>query len=210
MSEYQALLQKIQEGDFAGVQKAVKDFIAQGKSAQEVIQKGIVPALDSVGEKFSRGEAFIPEMLIAAKASQKGLEILKPLLAQGSFQPKGKVVIGTVKGDLHDIGKNIVAMMLENAGFQVVDLGFDVAPEKFVDVLKTEKAQILAMSCLLTTTMMSAKDTVEALRAAGLYGQVRIMIGGPPTSEAYARQIGADFWGKDAYDAVQQARIYAA
>jgi 5-methyltetrahydrofolate--homocysteine methyltransferase len=209
MSEYQALLERIQEGDFAGVQKAVREFLAQGRRPEEVIQKGIVPALDIVGEKFSRGEAFIPEMLIAAKASQKGLEILKPLLAKGDFQPKGKVVIGTVKGDLHDIGKNIVGMMLESAGFQVFDLGFDVGPEKFVNALKAESAQILAMSCLLTTTMMSVKDTLEALRAAGLYGKVRVMIGGPPTSEAYARQIGADFWGKDAYDAVQQARIYA-
>ncbi len=210
MPDYRALLEKIQEGDFAGVQKAVREFLAEGKSPDEVIQKGIVPALDVVGEKFSRGEAFIPEMLIAAKASQKGLEILKPLLAKGNFQPKGKVVIGTVKGDLHDIGKNIVGMMLESAGFQVIDLGFDVPPEKFMNAVKAEQAQILAMSCLLTTTMLSAKDTVEALRREGLYGKVRVMIGGPPTSGDYARQIGADFWGKDAYDAVQQARIYSA
>ncbi len=209
MSEYEALIGEIQDGDFAGVQQLVNEFLATGRSPHEVIQKGIVPALDRIGEKFSRGEVFIPEMLIAARASQKGLEILKPLLAKTDFRPKGKVVIGTVKGDLHDIGKNIVGMMLESAGFQVLDLGFDVAPEKFVNAVKAEEAQILAMSCLLTTTMLSAKDTMDALRASGLSGKVRVMIGGPPTSADYARQIGADFWGKDAYDAVQQARVFA-
>ncbi len=209
MSDYQSLVERIQEGDFAAVQTLVREYLAQGRSPEEVIQKGVVVALDIVGEKFSRGECFIPEMLIAARASQKGLEILKPLLVKGSFQPMGKVVIGTVKGDLHDIGKNIVGMMLESAGFQVLDLGCDVAPEKFVEVLQAEGARILGMSCLLTTTMFSLRDTMEALRAAGLYGRVRVMIGGPPTSGDYAREIGADFWGKDAYEAVQQARIYA-
>ena len=132
-------------------------------------------------------------MLVSAKASQKGLEILKPLLAKSGFKPKGKIVLGTVKGDLHDIGKNIVAMMLEWAGFEVIDLGCDVAPEKFIDTLKAEKAQILAMSCLITTTMISMKNTMDALKEAGLMGKIKVMIGGAPITEEFTLKIGADF-----------------
>jgi 5-methyltetrahydrofolate--homocysteine methyltransferase len=196
----------IQEGNFVETQNQVKALLAQGKSPGEIIQKGIIEALDIVGKKFSEGECYIPEMLVSAKASQKGLEIVKPLLVKEGFQPKGKIVVGTVKGDLHDIGKNIVAMMLEGAGFQVIDLGYDVPPEKFVEALKTEKAAILALSCLITTTMISMKNTMDALKEAGLLGKVNVMIGGPPTTEDFARKIGADFRGKDAYDAVEQAR----
>jgi 5-methyltetrahydrofolate--homocysteine methyltransferase len=206
MATYEELMTVIQEGNFVETQNQVKALLAQGKSPGEIIQKGIIEALDIVGKKFSEGECYIPEMLVSAKASQKGLEIVKPLLVKAGFQPKGKIVVGTVKGDLHDIGKNIVAMMLEGAGFQVIDLGYDVPPEKFVEALKTEKAAILALSCLITTTMISMKNTMDALKEAGLLGKVKVMIGGPPTTEDFARKIGADFRGKDAYDAVEQAR----
>ena len=206
MATYEELMTVIQEGNFVETQNQVKALLAQGKSPSEIIQKGIIEALDIVGKKFSEGECYIPEMLVSAKASQKGLEIVKPLLIKSGFKPKGKIVLGTVKGDLHDIGKNIVAMMLEGAGFQVIDLGYDVAPEKFIETLRTEKAQILALSCLITTTMISMKNTMDALREAGLLGKVKVMIGGPPTTEDFAKKIGADFRGKDAYDAVEQAR----
>jgi 5-methyltetrahydrofolate--homocysteine methyltransferase len=206
MATYEELMRVIQEGNFVETQNQVKALLAQGKSPSEIIKKGIIEALDIVGKKFAEGECYIPEMLVSAKASQKGLEIVKPLLVKAGFQPKGKIVVGTVKGDLHDIGKNIVAMMLEGAGFQVIDLGYDVAPEKFVEALKDEKAAILALSCLITTTMISMKNTMDAIREAGLFGKIKVMIGGPPTTEDFAKKIGADFRGKDAYEAVEQAR----
>jgi 5-methyltetrahydrofolate--homocysteine methyltransferase len=206
MASYEELATVIQEGNFVETQNQVRALLDQGKSPSEIIQKGIIEALDIVGKKFSEGECYIPEMLVSAKASQKGLEIVKPLLVKAGFQPKGKIVLGTVKGDLHDIGKNIVAMMLEGAGFQVIDLGYDVPPERFIETLKSEKPQILAMSCLITTTMISMKNTMDAVKEAGLLGKVKVMIGGPPTTEDFAKKIGADFRGKDAYDAVEQAR----
>ena len=208
MSGYEELQEMIQRGNFAGTENLVKALLDQGIPADEIIQIGIITTLDIVGKKFSEGECFIPEMLVAGKASQKALEILKPLLVGSDFKSKGKIVLGTVKGDLHDIGKNIVAMMLEGAGFQVIDLGYDVAPEKFVEAIKKENAQILAMSCLLTTTMISMKNTMDALREAGLYGKVKVMIGGPPTTDDFAKKIGADFRGKDAYKGVEQARFF--
>jgi len=208
MSEYEELLKIIQQGDFMGTQNLVKALLDQGNSPNQIIQKGIIVALDIVGKKFSSGECYIPEMLVAAKAAQKGLDILRPLVAMEGFKPKGKIIIGTVKGDLHDIGKNIVAMMLESAWFAVIDLGYDVPPEKFVKAITTENAQILAMSCLITTTMISMKYTMDAIREAGLYGKVKIMIGGPPITDDFAKKIGADFRGKDAYEAVKQAERF--
>jgi 5-methyltetrahydrofolate--homocysteine methyltransferase len=205
---YEQLVKVIQQGDYVETQNLVKALLDQGKSPDEIIQEGIVVALDIVGKKFSAGECYIPEMLVAARASQKGLDILSPLLAKTRFKPRGKVVIGTVKGDLHEIGKNILVMMLKGAGFHVIDLGFDVAREKFVKTLETENAQILAMSCLLTTTMISMENTMEALREAGLSGKVKVMIGGPPTTDDFAKQIGADFRGRDAYEGVQQAKLF--
>jgi 5-methyltetrahydrofolate--homocysteine methyltransferase len=208
MSDYLKFIKMIEEGNFIETQNLVRTLLDQGESAHEIIQKGIIEALDLVGKKFSAGVCYIPEMLVAARASQKGLEILKPFLVDTDFKPKGKVVIGTVKGDVHDIGKNIVSMMLKAAGFQVADLGTNVPPQQFVDTVKTENAQILAMSCLLTTTMISMKDTMDAVRESGLYGKVKVMIGGPPITDDYALKIGADFRGKDAYDAVERAKQF--
>ncbi len=209
MASYDELIKAVQEGNFGETQNQVNALLAQGQPPNEIIQKGIVETLDIVGKKFSEGECFIPEMLVAAKASQKGLEILKPLLVKADFPPKDTIILGTVQGDLHDIGKNIVSMMFEGAGFHVIDLGYDVSPEKFVNALKTEKARILAMSCLITTTMISMKNTMDALKESGLLGTIKVMIGGPPTTDDFAMKIVADFRGKDAYDAVAQARVFA-
>jgi len=206
MASYEELMEVIQEGNVAETQNQVRALLDEGKSPNDIIQKGIVEAMDIVGKKFSEGECYIPEMLVSARASKKGLEIVKPLLVKSGFKPRGKIILGTVKGDLHDIGKNIVGMMLEGAGFEVIDLGCDVAPEKFIDTLKAEKAQMLAMSCLLTTTMISMKNTMDALKKAGLMGKIKVMIGGAPITEEFARKIGADFRGKDAYEAVEQAK----
>jgi len=208
MPGYEELVRMIQQGNYTETQDLAKALLDEGKSPVEIIEKGIVVALDIVGKQFSAGECYIPEMLVAARASQKGLDILNPLLVKMDYKPRGKVVIGTVSGDLHDIGKNIVAMMLKGTGFHVIDLGFDVAPEKFVKALEIEKTQILAMSCLLTTTMISMENAMDALRKAGLYGGVKVMIGGPPTTDDFAKEIGADFRGKDAYVGVEQARRF--
>ena len=208
MPGYEELVKMIQQGDYTGTQNLAKALLDEGKSPDEIIEKGIVVALDIVGKQFSAGECYIPEMLVAARASQKGLDILSPLLPKTRRKPKGKVVVGTVKGDLHEIGKNILVMMLKGTGFHVIDLGFDVAPEKFVKALKAENAQVLAVSCLLTTTMISMQDTMDALREAGLYGKVKVMIGGPPTTDDFAKEIGADFRGKDAYEGVEQAKRF--
>jgi 5-methyltetrahydrofolate--homocysteine methyltransferase len=197
---YEELVKVIEQGNYTETQNLVSELLDQGKSPDEIIEKGIVVALDIVGKQFSAGECYIPEMLVAARASQKG--------AKTHFKPRGKVVIGTVKGDLHEIGKNILVMMLKGAGFHVIDLGFDVAPEKFVKALKAENAQVLAMSCLLTTTMISMENTMEALREAGLSGKVKVMIGGPPVTDDFAKQIGADFRGRDAYEGVEQAKQF--
>ena len=210
MAGYEELVKSVQRGDYTGTENLIQALLDEGNFPDEIIQKGIVVALDVVGKQFSAGECFIPEMLVAAKASQKGLDILNPLLVKTQFKPKGTVVIGTVRGDLHDIGKNIVAMMLKWTGFRVIDLGSDVAPERFVNALETEKAQILAMSCLLTTTMISMEDAMDDLRKAGHYGKVKVMIGGPPTTDDFAKEIGADSRGKDAYEAVEQAKRFVA
>jgi 5-methyltetrahydrofolate--homocysteine methyltransferase len=209
MATYENLMEMIQEGNFAECANLVKALLQQGSSPEAIIQQGISKALNIIGQKFSEGECFIPEMLIAAKASQISLDALKPALAKTKAQPKGKIVIGTVQGDLHDIGKNIVTMVLSASGYQVIDLGADVPTRKFVDTLKAEQAGMLALSCLITTTMPSMEASVKAVKEAGLSGRVKIMIGGPSTTDEFARRIGADFRGHDAYDALNQAERWA-
>lgn len=189
----------IKNGKFAEVERVVHELLKMGMDPQEIIEDGIVPTLDDVGRKFSSGECFIPEMLIAAKSSQKILAILKPRLVEENYEPKGKVVIGTVKGDLHDIGKNMVAMLIESAGFEVKDLGVDVSSDIFLDTIREIKPQFVGLSCLLTTTMPNMRATVGNIKEATLSDDVKIIIGGPPTSEQFAREIGADYYGKDAY-----------
>ena len=168
MADYAALQQAVISGKVAQVKELTQKALTEGRNAQEVLDQGLIPAMDIVGEKFSCHEFYIPEMLIAARAMQAGIGLLKPLLVQAGSKPRGKVVIGTVKGDLHDIGKNLVSLMLQGSGFEVVDLGADVKPERFVDAVKTSQPHFVMMSALLTTTMLAMKDTVEALKAANL------------------------------------------
>jgi 5-methyltetrahydrofolate--homocysteine methyltransferase len=168
-----------------------------------ILNQGMIDAMQEVGRLFEEGEYFVPEMLIAARTMQDGLALLKPHLVQANVQSAGKVVIGTVKGDLHDIGKNLVTMMLEGAAFEIVDLGVDVAPEKFVEAVKAHQPRIVGLSALLTTTMPSMRTTIEALKAAGVRDQVKVIVGGAPVTEAFAHDIGADGFAPDASRAVK-------
>jgi methanogenic corrinoid protein MtbC1 len=170
----------------------------------------MVPAMDEVGRRFECEDYFVPELLLAGRAMKAALALIQPLLASSGAQPAGRVVIGTVKGDLHDIGKNIVASMLEGGGFEITDLGADVAPEKFVDAVRAKRANLVCLSALLTVTMPSMRTTIEALTAAGLRGQAKIMVGGAPVTQRFADEIGADGYGENAAVAVALARKLAA
>jgi 5-methyltetrahydrofolate--homocysteine methyltransferase len=196
----------VMEGQSDVVQEKVRAAMAAGLPASTILNDGMIAAMGEVGCLFEDGEYFVPEMLISARAMQAGLALLKPALKEADVKSAGKVVIGTVKGDLHDIGKNLVAMMLEGAGFEIIDLGADVPPEAFAAAVRENSPQLLAMSALLTTTMSSMIATVEALKEAGVREQVKVMIGGAPVTEAYARQIGADGFSPDASRAVTLAK----
>ncbi len=204
-------IEKIFEGILDGNSKLVVEMINQaieaGVAPASILNDGMIAAMAQVGKLFEEGEYFVPEMLIAARAMQRGLDVLKPFLSEDDVQSPGKVVIGTVKGDLHDIGKNLVAMMLEGAAFEVIDLGTDVSPERFIEAVRTNNAQIIAMSALLTTTMPNMKTTIEALKEVGIRDQVKVLIGGAPITQSYADQIGADGFAEDASRAVAKAKI---
>jgi len=204
--DLQEIYEKTIAGDAPAVEELVKRALDAGIRPSQIISHYLIPAMTEVGGRFERQEFYVPEMLIAARAMQRGLALLKPLLVEGEFQPVGEVVAGTVKGDLHDIGKNLVCMMLEGAGFVITDLGVDVEPEKFVAAVRKHEPSIVAMSALLTTTMPGMQATIEALIDAGLRGQVKVMVGGAPVTEAYADQIGADGYAPDAGAAVRKAK----
>ncbi len=199
------IYQDVIDGKAPEVEAGVKAAIAAGIGAEEILNNGLIAAMNEIGQLFEAGDLFVPEMLIAARAMQAGLKYLKPFLAKADVKAAGKVAIGTVKGDLHDIGKNLVAMMLEGAGFEIMDLGVDVSPEAFVNAVKNG-AQIIGMSALLTTTMNSMEGTIQALKAAGLRDQVKVMIGGAPVTQDYANKIGADAFASDASSATRAAR----
>jgi len=201
----QDVYQNVIDGQAPNVQAGVQAALAQGVAADEILHKGLIAAMEEVGRRFEEGDFFVPEMLIAARAMQAGLNLLKPHLAEGGIKSAGRVAIGTIKGDLHDIGKNLVAMMLEGAGFEVNDLGVDVDPQAFVKAAQ-EGAQVIGMSALLTTTMSNMQNTIEALKTAGERVNVKVIIGGAPVTEAYARQIGADAFAPDASSAVRAVR----
>ncbi len=205
-----AILDEIYEavlhGQAAAAVEKVTQALAEGIPAGTILNDGLIAAMRQVGQLFEDGEAFVPEMLIAARAMDKALVVLKPHLVEQGVAPLGRVVIGTVKGDLHDIGKKLVAMMLEGSGFEIVDLGIDVPPERFVEAVSGGGVQVVALSALLTTTMPNMKTTIDALTAAGLRDQVRIIIGGAPVNQAYADQIGADGFAPDASSAVRKVR----
>ncbi len=200
---YQAVLD-FEEESIAGL---IEKELAAGADVSKVLQEGLISAMDAVGKSFSEGELFVPEMLMAAQTMKAGLEILKPKLGGEGSSSAGVIVIGTVKGDLHDIGKNLVGMMLEGGGFEVYDLGVDVEPKTFVEAVKQHKAKIVGLSALLTTTMPAMEETVGALKEAGL--DAKIMIGGAPVTQAYADKIGANGYSEDAPSAVELARKLA-
>jgi 5-methyltetrahydrofolate--homocysteine methyltransferase len=204
-AQMKAIYEGVLEGDMGGVQASVQAALANGISAADILQQGLITAMGEVGRLFEEGEYFVPEMLIAARAMKSGLAILQPLLVDSGVEPAGKVAIGTVKGDLHDIGKNLVGMMLEGAGFEIVDLGTDVPPEKFVAAAQ-DGANVIGLSALLTTTMPSMETTIKAIEAAGLRARVKVIIGGAPVTAEYARQIGADGFAPDASQAVSLAK----
>jgi len=194
------------QGDAAGVVSLLNQAVAEGVEPLAIVAEHLVPAMAEVGARFERGEFFVPEMLMSASAMQSGMGVLKPLLAGQQAVRTQRVVIGTVQSDIHDLGKNLVAMMLSGAGFEVEDLGSDVAPEKFVEAVRQKEAHILGISALMTTTMTGMRDTVEALVAAGLRDRVKVMVGGAPLNQAYAEEIGADAYAPDAWAAVKLAK----
>jgi len=197
--------QSVMDGNLEGVRESVSKAVQAGLNADKILKEGLIPAMTEVGRLFEEGEYFVPEMLVAARAMQGGLEILKPLLVEEDVKPVGKVVIGTVKGDLHDIGKNLVAMMLKGAGFEVFDLGTDVPPDKFAEQVREKGADIVAMSALLTTTMTNMAAVIKAITEADLREKVKIMIGGAPITDEYTRKIGADGYAQDASQAAKLA-----
>ena len=206
MPDLSRLRDAILNGDEKLTVQLARKALDEGVDPVTLITQWMIPAMDEVGRLFEAQEYYIPEMLLAARAMRSGMELLRPMLAARGTQPTGRIVLGTVKGDLHDIGKNLVGSMLEGAGFEVSDLGIDVAPEKFVEAIKAKNAQILALSTLLTTTMPEMKNIMEALGRAGIRSQVKVMIGGAPVTRGYADEIGADGYGENAGSAVAVAR----
>ena len=196
---------KLQAGKAKDVKALVQQAIDEGVPAHEILEKGLVDGMNVIGEKFKNNEVFVPEVLVAARAMNMGASLLKPLLAAEGVKATGKVCIGTVKGDLHDIGKNLVKMMLEGKGLEVIDLGTDVAPETFINTARDEHCQLICCSALLTTTMGAMADVVEAAKDAGIRDQVKIMVGGAPVTEAFCKQIGADAYTPDAATAAEVA-----
>ena len=184
----------------------VQEALDTGIAPQQILNDGMIAAMAEVGRLFEEGEFFVPEMLVAAKTMQNGMAFLKPHLAETGVKSAGKVVLGTVKGDLHDIGKNLVGLMLEGAGFEVMDLGIDVPAEKFVEAAQAGDVKIVGLSALLTTTMLNMKSAIDALKDAGLHGNVKVMVGGAPLTDAYAKEIGADGYATDASRAVKLAK----
>jgi 5-methyltetrahydrofolate--homocysteine methyltransferase len=202
----QEIYQGILDGKHREVETNIQAALQGGLGPKTILDESMIAAMAEVGRLFESGDFYIPEMLVAARAMQTGLVLLKPYLKEANIQMAGKVAIGTVKGDLHDIGKNLVMMMLEGAGFEILDLGTDVAPEKFVEVIQAGGVDILALSALLSTTMSSMKATMDALKGAGVREQIKVMIGGAPITEDFSRQIGADGYAPDASRAVTLAK----
>ena len=203
--DFQELSLQVQKGKVKMVKELVQQAINEGIPAQEILEKGLLAGMNVVGEKFKNNEVFVPEVLIAARAMNTGSAMLKPLLVQEGVEPAGRVCVGTVKGDLHDIGKNLVKMMMESKGLEVIDLGTDVSPETFVQTAIEKDCRVIGCSALLTTTMGVMADVVKAVDAAGLRGKVKVMIGGAPVTERFAKRIGADAYGEDAAEAVEKA-----
>jgi len=206
MPNWTTLHDAILNGDIASTPKLVEEAISDGATPEDVLEKGLIAGMADVGAKFKANDIFVPEVLIAAKAMHAAMDVLEPLLVASGVKPKATVAVGTVKGDLHDIGKNLVVMMLKGAGFQVVDLGIDIAPDIFITKAEEASASLIAMSSLLTTSMPSMKSTIEILRERGLDTKIKTVIGGAPVTQEYADDIGADGYAQDASSAVDKAK----
>lgn len=202
MAILEDLAAEVIKGDAGVVKNLTEEALSQNISAEEVLNSGLVAGMNVIGEQFKSNEIFIPEVLVAARAMKAGMQIIRPLLAEANVEPLGKVIIGTVGGDLHDIGKNIVAMLLEGAGFEVLDLGADVTKEKFLEFAEKENPDVLGMSALLTTTMVFMKDMVQSLEESGLKDKIKVIVGGAPITQSYADEIRADGYAPDAASAV--------
>ena len=206
MPDLKQLYDSVVSGDAKATQAITQQALADGVDPLKLVNEYMVPAMDEVGRRFEANEYFVPELLISARAMKAALELIRPLLTARGDQPLGRVAIGTVKGDLHDIGKNLVGSLLEGGGFEVIDLGVNVTPEKFIATINEKKANIIAMSALLTTTMPSMKTTIDALKQAGVRGKVKVLIGGAPITQKYADEIGADGYSENAVGAVALAK----
>jgi len=204
------VLEQMQEsvviGNDSKVVELTQKALDEGAAPEEILNKGFIPGMEIVGRKFQENEIYVPEMLMSARAMKAGMKLLEPFLTEAGIEPIGKIVIGTVKGDLHDIGKNLVAMMLEGAGFEVIDAGVDASAQKFIDMVKENKPDILCLSALLTTTMTEIKNVIEAFKEKDLRDDVKIMVGGAPLTEEYSKEIGADGYSSDAASAVDIAK----
>jgi len=201
MADFEKLAEGVMTGDVDKVTELTQKAVDEGVEPMEIIDQGLMSGMSVVGERFKAGDMYVPEVIMSAKAMGSGMEIVKPLLVGGKAVSKGKVLIGTVKGDLHEIGKKLVMMMMESAGLEVEDLGIDISAEKFAEAVKEKKPDVLGMSALLTTTMLAMKDTIETLKEAGLRDSVKILVGGAPVTLDFANEIGADGWAPDAVTA---------
>ena len=210
MAKYPELYQAILHGDAKASERIARLALNENADPMELVTESMIPAMDEVGRLFECEEYFVPELLLSGRAMKAALGLIRPMLAACGAEPAGRVVIGTVKGDLHDIGKNLVASMLEGAGFEVVDLGADVSPEKFIEAVRAANANIVCLSALLTVTMPAMKTTIEAMKTAGIREKVKVMVGGAPVTESYACEIGADGYTENASGAVGLARRLSA
>jgi len=208
MSICQEISEKLQRGKAKDVSALVEQALSEGISAETILSEALIDGMSVVGERFKKNEVFVPEVLVAARAMNAGLKILRPLMAAEGVKPIGKAVICTVKGDMHDIGKNLVKMMIEGQGIECVDLGVDVEPQAIVDAVKESGAKLVCLSALLTTTMEGQRDVIEALKAAGIRDQVKVMVGGAPVNQQFADDIGADCYTLDAASAASAAKAY--
>ena len=206
MSIFDQISENLQKGKANEVKTLVQQAVASKEHPGDILNKGLLAGMSIIGERFKKNEVYVPEVLIAARAMKGGMEILKPLLAAAKVEPIGTVVIGTVKGDLHDIGKNLVGMMLEGAGFAVVDAGINVEPAKFIELVREKKGQLIGASALLTTTMTNMKEIVQAVKSSDLAGKVKVMVGGAPVTQAFCDEIGADGYAPDAASAADLAK----
>lgn len=200
------IAENLYKGDVEAVAKLTKEGLDEGIPPEEVLKRGLMTGMDQVGTDFREGELFVPEVLIAARAMHAGMDLLRPLLTEADISSAGRILIGTVEGDLHDIGKNLVGMMLEGGGFEIIDLGTDVSPDKFVASVRLKQPDLIGMSALLTTTMPAMSRTIEALVEAGLRQEVKVLVGGAPVTQMYADEIGADGFAPNAASAVKLAR----